>query len=154
MAQDRSGSAQPEEPGGRPGGEVYDWYRRGLSLLDAGDAAAAAQLLSHAAEAEPGSRSIREALARARFDSGQYAAARDAFRSLVEDRPDDDYAHFGFGLSSWRLGDLQTARQHLVLAATMRPSAAHYGSALRQVVATLQAQARHRAQPPAEPEGQ
>jgi Flp pilus assembly protein TadD len=141
MAQDREVPDRPDEPGGRPHGEVYDWYRRGLRLLDGGDAAAAAQLLSHAAEAEPASRSIREALARAQFGAGRYVEARDGFRSLVEDSPDDDYAHFGYGLSSWRLGDLRTARQHLILATTMRPEATHYASALGQVVATLRARA-------------
>jgi tetratricopeptide (TPR) repeat protein len=139
MGQDQRDSDQADQPGGRPHGEVYDWYRRGLRLLDGGDAAAAAQVLSHAADAEPASRSIREALARAHFDAGHYIQARDGFRSLVEASPDDDYAHFGYGLSSWRLGDLQTARQHLALATTMRPDATHYAAALGQVVATLRA---------------
>ena len=48
-----------------PAGEVYDWYTRGMQLLAAGDAAAAAQLLEHAARAEPDARSVREGLARA-----------------------------------------------------------------------------------------
>ena len=139
MGQDRHDSEHADQPGGRPHGEVYDWYRRGLRLLDGGDAAAAAQVLSHAADAEPASRSIREALARAHFDAGHYVQARDGFRSLVEASPDDDYAHFGYGLSSWRLGDLHTARQHLALATTMRPDATHYAAALGQVVATLRA---------------
>jgi|SRR5262245_10633310 len=139
MGQDRRYFEHEDQPGGRPHGEVYDWYRRGLRLLDGGDAAAAAQVLSHAADAEPASRSIREALARAHFDAGDYIQARDGFRSLVEASPDDDYAHFGYGLSSWRLGDLQTARQHLALATTMRPDATHYAAALGQVVATLRA---------------
>jgi tetratricopeptide (TPR) repeat protein len=139
MGQDRHDSEHADQPGGRPHGEVYDWYRRGLRLLDGGDAAAAAQVLSHAADAEPASRSIREALARAHFDAGHYIQAREGFRSLVEASPDDDYAHFGYGLSSWRLGDLQTARQHLALATTMRPDATHYAAALGQVVATLRA---------------
>jgi len=139
MGQDRHDSDHADQPGGRPHGEVYDWYRRGLRLLDGGDAAAAAQVLSHAAAAEPASRSIREALARAHFDAGHYILARDGFRSLVEASPDDDYAHFGYGLSSWRLGDLHTARQHLTLATTMRPDATHYAAALGQVVATMRA---------------
>ena len=139
MGQDRYDSEHADQPGGRPHGEVYDWYRRGLRLLDGGDAAAAAQVLSHAADAEPASRSIREALARAHFDAGHYIQAREGFRLLVEASPDDDYAHFGYGLASWRLGDLQTARQHLALATTMRPDATHYAAALGQVVATLRA---------------
>ena len=135
MGQDRHDSDHADQPGGRPHGEVYDWYRRGLRLLDGGDAAAAAQVLSHAADAEPASRSFREA----HFDAGHYIQARDGFRSLVDASPDDDYAHFGYGLSSWRLGDLHTARQHLALATTMRPDATHYAAALGQVVATLRA---------------
>jgi len=49
-----------------PDGDAYSWYRRGLDLLSRGSAAAAAQLLQRAAEAEPGSRSVLEALGRAR----------------------------------------------------------------------------------------
>lgn len=128
-----------EQRRGRPGGDVYDWYRRGMRLLDGGDPGAAAQILGHAADAEPGSRSIREALARAQFDTGHYTAARDGFRHLLESKPDDDYAHFGYGLASWRLGDLESAREHLSVAAAMRPDATHYASALGQVQATLRA---------------
>jgi len=124
---------------GQPAGELYDWYRRGMNLLDGGHAAAAAQLLRHAAAAEPTSRSIREGLARAEFDAGQYPAARAEFRALVEANPADDYAHFGYGLACWRLGDLVVAAEHLAMAVAMRPSAPHYADALRQVRATLQA---------------
>lgn len=124
---------------GRPSGEVYDWYQRGLRLLDSGNAAAAALLLGHAIDAEPRSRSIREALARAHYDAGHFVAARDGFRHLMESRPDDHYAHFGYGLSSWRLGDLETAREHLAAATAMRPSTRHYATALGQVTATLRA---------------
>ena len=50
---------------GTPEGGVYEWYQRGLQLLSSGDPDAAATLLARVAEAEPGSRSVREALARA-----------------------------------------------------------------------------------------
>lgn len=141
---DRTGPADHDPPpapagNGQPAGEVYDWYRRGMHLLDSGHAAAAAQLLSHAALAEPSSRSIREALARAQLSTGQYRAARQAFLSLLEANPDDDYAHFGYGLSCWRLGDLGDAAEHLALATAMRPTAKHYAQALQQVRATLRA---------------
>jgi tetratricopeptide (TPR) repeat protein len=121
---------------------VYDWYRRGMDLLAQGEAAAAAQLLAHAASAEPGSHSIREALSRAHFDSGRYAEALDSFRALVEANPDDDYAHFGLGLAAQRLGDLATAAEHLALAAAMRPDNQNYSEALRGVRATLRARGR------------
>ena len=55
------------------GTDTYALYRRGLDLLGRGSAAAAAQLLERAAAAEPGSRSVLEALARAQFDAGSRA---------------------------------------------------------------------------------
>jgi tetratricopeptide (TPR) repeat protein len=122
-----------------PGGDSYAWYRRGLDLLSRGSPAAAAELLERAAEAEPGARSVREALARAQFDAGRYAQAADSFRRNVEAIPSDDYAHFGLGLALARCGDPAAAAEHLALAAAMRPELAHYAEALRGVRATLAA---------------
>ena len=122
-----SGDSRPEQntPGQPlPEGDVHDWYRRGMELLGRGSPAAAAQVLQRAAAAEPGSRSIREALARAQFDAGRYAEAADNFRVIVEASPSDDYAHFGLGLA---------------LAAAMRPDRKPYTDALQQVRATLKA---------------
>ena len=112
-----------------------------MDLLGRGSPAAAAQILQRAAAAEPRSRSVREALARAKFDSGMYAAAADNFRLIVEASPTDDYAHFGLGLSLSRTGDHAGAAEYLALAAAMRPDAKHYTDALRQVRATLRARA-------------
>jgi tetratricopeptide (TPR) repeat protein len=131
--------ASYEEGSPRPAGEVYDWYQRGLELLQRGDAAAAAQLLAHAHASEPESASVLEALARALFDAHRYADAAVAFRDIVAANPDDDYAHFGLGLSLSRLGRPARAAEHLALAATMRPGRAAYVEALRQVRATLRA---------------
>lgn len=122
---------------GAPEGDVYAWYRRGVDMLAQGNAAAAAQLLKRAAAAEPASRSIREALARAQFDSGEYAAAADSFRMIVDISPSDDYARFGLGLSLARAGDPAAAAGHLALAAAMCPHVRHYATALRGVRATL-----------------
>jgi Flp pilus assembly protein TadD len=115
-----------------PQGDVYDWYVRGVDLLATGNPAAAAALLEHAARAEPSSRSVREALARAHFNAGAYERARDNFAAIVEDSPTDDYAHFGLGLSAARIGDLDDAVEHLALAVAMRPDNRDYGSALRR----------------------
>jgi predicted Zn-dependent protease len=133
----RGGSGR-SEPGARPDpAVVHAWYTTGMELLGKGSPAAAAQLLQRAAKAEPASRSVREALARAQFDTGQYAAAADNFRAIVEASPTDDYAHFGLGLSLARAGEHAAAAEYLALAAAMRPDRKHYTDALRQVRATL-----------------
>src|SRR5258707_15441514 len=91
-------SAGPRSAGGDPpsrptrgasSADTYDLYRRGLDLLGRGSAAAAAQLLERAAAAEPQSRSVLEALARAQFDALRYAAAAGDFRRIGEADPRD-----------------------------------------------------------------
>ena len=134
-----------------PGGDSYTWYRRGLDLLGRGSPAAAAQLLERAAEAEPGARSVLEALGRAQFDTGRYAQAAASFRQIVEASPSDDYAHFGLGLALARNGDPAAAAEHLALAAAMRPELRHYTEALRGVRATLRARAEAAASGSADP---
>jgi len=122
--------------------EVHAWYTTGMELLGKGSPAAAAQVLQRAADAEPASRSVREALARAQFDTGRYAEAADNFRVIVEASPSDDYAHFGLGLALARTGDHEAAAEYLALAAAMRPDRKPYTDALSQVRATLQARKR------------
>jgi Flp pilus assembly protein TadD len=116
-----------------PGDDVYEWYQRGLDLLTSGDPAAAAILLSRAAEAETSSRSLREALGRAQYDAGWYEEAMTTFSSLTSEDPADDYAQFALGLAASRAGQLTRAAEHLALAAAMRPDLGHYGRALRNV---------------------
>ncbi len=128
-----------EDSQGKPAGEVYDWYRRGLALLDSGNPEAAAHLLERAHLGEPDSMSIREALARALFDAGRYERAADSFGSIIATRPDDDYARFGLGLALSRLGRPDAAVEHLALAAAMRPQRREYREALQQARATLRA---------------
>ena len=141
-ASDRPDTRRPD-PGRPDPAEVHAWYTTGMELLGKGSPAAAAQVLQRAANAEPASRSVREALARAQFDTGQYAAAADNFRAIVEASPADDYAHFGLGLSLARAGDHAAAAEYLALAAAMRPDRKHYTDALRQVRATLKFRGSH-----------
>ncbi len=129
-----AGTPDGDVPAGNaPEGGVYEWYRRGLDLLSNGDPAAAATLLTRAAEAEPGSRSVLEALARAQYDAGRYQEAVDSFAELATGNPTDDYAHFGLGLAASRAGDLELAAEHLALAVALRPDLPHYARALRGV---------------------
>jgi len=148
----RRTSGEPSANGSGSGGgrdaadpdpaEVHGWYTTGMELLGKGSPAAAAQLLQRAANAEPGSRSIREALARAQFDTGQYEAAAASFRAIVEASPADDYANFGLGLALARSGDHEAAAEYLALAAAMRPDRKPYTDALQQVRATLRSRKR------------
>lgn len=130
----------PPPPDVTPTGEVYDWYIRGVELLESGNPEAAVALITHAVRAEPESRSVREALARAQFDCGQYADAVDSFTFIIEIDPADDYAQFGLGLAAAKTGDLAAAVEHLALAAVMRPDITHYSTALRGARAALSAQ--------------
>jgi len=132
-----AGTGTPDT--GAPEGDVYDWYRRGMDLLGRGDAAAAVQLLARATRVEPGSRSVREALARAQFDAGQVPAARQTFASIVAEDPADDYARYGLGLALQRLGDVGGAVEQFALTVAMRPDKAEYAAALRSARATLAA---------------
>ena len=119
-----------------PEGDPHAWYQRGLELLSRGSPAAAAQILQRAVAAEPGSRSVREALARAQFDARRYTEAAGNFRLIVEASPADDYAHFGLGLSLVRPGNPRPPPAPGA-AAAMRPDAQHYTNALLAVRATL-----------------
>ena len=120
-------------PDTSPDGGVYEWYQRGSELLRDGHPAAAATLLGRAAAAEPESRSILEALARAQYDAGRYQEAVISFTALTAVSPTDDYAHFGLGLAASRAGELRLAAEHLALAVAMRPDLGHYTRALRGV---------------------
>jgi tetratricopeptide (TPR) repeat protein len=143
-----AGSAGPAAQPPAAEGDTYAVYQRGLDLLGRGSAAAAAQLLERAAAAEPQSRSVLEALARAQFDARRYHDAAGSFRKIVEASPSDDYAQFGLGLALARTGDHAAAAEHLALAVAMRPDLRHYSDALRSARATLRArkQARNETQ--------
>jgi Flp pilus assembly protein TadD len=99
-------------------------------------------LLARAAEAEPGSRSILETLARAQYGAGRYDEAIDSFTKLTAGSPTDDYAHFGLGLAASKAGELRLAAEHLALAVAMRPDLGHYARALRGVRARQSAETR------------
>jgi Flp pilus assembly protein TadD len=129
--------SQERASDGEPAGEVYDWYTRAVELLEGGNPEAAAALLTHARAREPESASVLEALARASFDAGRYGEAASLFADLTDASPDNDYAHFGLGLSRMRLGDHVGAIDQLAMAAAMRPGRKDYDQALREARATI-----------------
>jgi tetratricopeptide (TPR) repeat protein len=106
--------------------KVYDLYKRGSELLEHGDFSAAAIPLEKAREMEPEKSSIREALGRAYFRTGRYAAAAGEFQAVVDRYPVNDFAHFCLGRSLEKTGRTREARKHLALAASLRPERADY----------------------------
>ncbi len=105
---------------------VYDLYQRGCELLDHGDHEAATVPLEKARDLEPEKASIREALGRALFRSGRYAAAATEFQAVAQGAPTNDYALFCLGRSMQLLGRHREARQPLALACSLRPERADY----------------------------
>jgi len=105
---------------------VYELYRRGTALLEAGDYHAAAVALSRARDQAPEKTSIREALGRAFFRSARYEEARREFEAVVEHAPTNDYALFCLGRSLQQLGRHAEARRPLALASWMRPERQDY----------------------------
>jgi Flp pilus assembly protein TadD len=112
---------------------VYDLYARGTGLLQTGNPHAAANLLTRAKALEPDKGSIREALARALYQSGRVARARREFAKAVQIDPVNDYAHFGLGLACARTGQRARAVAHLKLAVAMRPDRDAYRDALARL---------------------
>lgn len=123
------------------GDDDYAWFRRGEALLAQGNPDAAAVIFDRLHSHEPDSPSVLEAWARALFDARRFTEAAEAFSGLVERSPDDDYAHYGLGMALWRLQRFPAARDHLAMAAVMRPDRREYQQALSQVSATLRARA-------------
>jgi Flp pilus assembly protein TadD len=106
--------------------DVYDLYRRGSELLEAGDYSAAAIPLEKASRYEPDKTSIREALGRAYFRAGRYAQASEEFKAVVERAPVNDFAHFCLGRALEKTGRRDEAKRHLALACNLRPDRADY----------------------------
>jgi tetratricopeptide (TPR) repeat protein len=116
------GDQSPEQRGEL----VYDLFRRGSALLEAGDFAAAAIPLEHARKLEPDKTSIREALGRAYFRTGRFEQAGDEFAAVVERAPVNDYAHFCLSRALYKIGRRREAAHHAGLAAGMRPDRRDY----------------------------
>jgi Flp pilus assembly protein TadD len=108
------------------GERVYDLFKRGSALLEAGDFSAAAIPLERARALEPDKSSIREALGRAYFRAGRFEHAREEFAAVVERYPVNDFALFCLGRSCEKTGRREEARRHLALAAQLRPDRADY----------------------------
>jgi Flp pilus assembly protein TadD len=106
--------------------DVYELFRRGTELLEAGHNHQAVIPLSRARDLAPDKTSIREALGRALFHCQRYEGAAVEFQEIVERAPTNDYALFCLGRCLQLLGRHAEARQPLALAACMQPSRRDY----------------------------
>jgi Flp pilus assembly protein TadD len=107
-------------------GDVYDLYRRGTELLEAGHHHQAAIPLARASEMAPEQTSIREALGRALFHTQHYERAAKEFQAVVDRAPTNDFALFCLGRCLQLLGRHAEARHPLALAACLQPSRRDY----------------------------
>ncbi len=106
--------------------DVYELFRRGTALLEAGDHHSAVVPLTRARELAPEQTSIREALGRALFHIQRYEAAAEEFQAIVDRAPINDYALFCLGRCLQLLGRHAEARQPLALAACLQPGRRDY----------------------------
>ncbi len=106
--------------------DVYDLYRRGTELLEAGHNHQAAIPLTRASELAPDKTSVREALGRALFHIQRYEEAAEEFQAVVDRAPTNDFALFCLGRCLQLLGRHAEARQPLALAATLQPGRSDY----------------------------
>jgi len=118
-------------------GRVRRWYVRAAQQHNCGRPDRAAELLVSAVTHEPSFGCLREALARAQFDAGQYLAARTTFTAMVALDPHDHYATFGLGLVATALGVPVAATCHFERAVELSPDEPRYAVALEHARAAL-----------------
>ncbi len=95
---------------------AYEWFQRGMELMQTRDFHPAAVALEQAKKLEPDKGSIREALGRAYLSTRQFARAAEEFGVAVEIQPTGHYAHYCLGRALQGLGDDERAARHYELA--------------------------------------
>ncbi|MFI6574643.1 DsbA family protein [Nocardiopsis sp. NPDC050513] len=108
----REGRAVPEE---------VERFRQAEALLGAGDPLGALTLLGPLLAEHGGDRGVRLLAARCHVRSAALVSARRILEELVEEAPDDGYAHRLLGSVLRRQGEGAAAEPHLRLAAALAP---------------------------------
>jgi Flp pilus assembly protein TadD len=106
--------------------DLYELYRRGTELLEAGHNHQATVPLTRARNLAPDKTSIREALGRALFGAQRYEQAAAEFEAVADRAPTNDFALFCLGRSLQMLGRHAEARKPLALAACLQPGRRDY----------------------------
>ena len=104
---------------GSPGMTQRDLHSEFLGAdlhLAMGQPIEAARLLEPIVEAEPANEAALELLARAYFHSAQLRRAEEAARQVIDEDPQDAYAHLLLGRTLQRTGRAEEARRSLRLA--------------------------------------
>ena len=105
---------------------VLTLYRRGIELLEEADFEQAAVPLEAAARRAPEKSSIREALGRAYFRLGRFAAAAIEFEAVVDSHQVDESDTSASAVRWPKTGQTDRARHHLALALNLRPERGDY----------------------------
>jgi len=95
---------------------AYEWYSRGMALLESGDTHQSALALERAKREEPDAASIREGLGRAYLAMRRFSDAAEEFRRVTEIAPTNHYAHYCLSRALRGIGDTRGARRHVKLA--------------------------------------
>ncbi|MHB0975611.1 MAG: tetratricopeptide repeat protein [Candidatus Aquicultorales bacterium] len=98
---------------------AYRIFKKGMELLESDRPAQAVSFLEKARSLFPEKGSVREALGRAYFNTKRFSEARREFEASIDIDPTNHYAHYGLGLSNFRLGDKLLAKKHLRIAVAM-----------------------------------
>lgn len=106
--------------------ELYELFKNGTELLEAGDFHAATVPLARARDLDPEKDSIHEAYGRALFGANRYQEAAREFAAIAEHAPTDHYALFCLGRSLQQLGRHAEARAPLAQAAHLQPQRSDY----------------------------
>ncbi|MBV9048953.1 MAG: tetratricopeptide repeat protein [Solirubrobacterales bacterium] len=106
--------------------DVYELFKRGTELLEAGHNHQATVPLSRARDLAPDKTSIREALGRALFHAQRYEQAAEEFQAVIDRAATNDFALFCLGRSLQMLGRHAEARKPLALAACLQPNRRDY----------------------------
>lgn len=115
--------------------DAYQLFRKGVDALAAGRADEAIVPLERAKRLEPASMSIQEALGKTYLRLRFYDRAVEAFNTILEREPQDDYAHFCLGRCYDKLGNQPMAARHYKLASSLKPTRAIYRDTLRVFLA-------------------
>lgn len=108
----------------------FDDLRRGLQLIEAGNAHAAVVVLERIVANEPEPPySVFEALGRAQLMIGRNDDALSTFLRRADEVPTDDYAQFAAGVALERLGRHAEALARVKLAVAMKPGNEAYAEA-------------------------